>query len=145
MTYLTALSQASINCNMIIYSRYSKFRFRWWFGAHLAEKSSVFLILIWRQNCGCPNEVWYESVQCFNLNRKCTWAVCTQHVSQFSSAAHNYQTMFKAWGALVKMTEAGSFSQTQLRAAHSTQCTHNDWLALPLHNNILTILTMYFN
>jgi len=43
MTYLTALSRASVNCYMIIYSRYSKFRFRWWFGAHLAEKSSVFL------------------------------------------------------------------------------------------------------
>jgi len=43
MTYLTALSQASINFHMITYSRYSKFRFRWWFGAHLAEKSSVFL------------------------------------------------------------------------------------------------------
>ena len=115
MTYWTTLSQASVNCHMIIYSRYSKFRFRWWSGAHLAEKSSVFLILIWRQNCGGLNEVWDQSVQCFKLNKKCTWPVCTQHVSQFSSAVHNYQTMIKAWAALVKMTEAGSYSQTQLR------------------------------
>lgn len=109
---------------MIIYSRYSKFRFRWWFGAHLAEKSSVFLILIWRQNCGGVNEVWYQSMQCSKLNKKCTWALCTQHVSQFSSAVHNYQTMIKAWGALVKMTEAGSFSQTQVHdcfVTHSSQ------------------------
>ena len=115
MTYLTALSRASVNCYMIIYSRYSKFRFRWWFGAHLAEKSSVFLILIWRQNCVGLHEVWYQSVHCFKLNRKCTWALCTQHVSQFSAAVHNYQTVIKAWGSLDKVTEAGSFSQTQLR------------------------------